>query len=382
MTLQEYAKRFESIRPNRSGGSVSPHKVCMMYAVMDLIEEGRISWNVIYYTPELKRRFTWHFERLRSPQDRLNSANPFFFLRSSEFWHHHLHGGQQTNYDELKTPSNSKIEALIEYVSLDKDLFELLQNPEAARVLRLSLASNLDSREEAFIRWARSIGKSEKTIKNYVGALKSSMSNWFQSAGISDTNILTISDYFDLQRIMLQANEVSEFVQRNESGNGMYQAALNLYQRYLAEVSQPTLLDDLDAIEQSPGLPETQRKMLAYARVGQGKFRSRLIEHWGSCAVTGYEKLPLLVASHIKPWKDSDNGERLDPYNGLLLVANLDRAFDLNYVTFDPNGRIKISDALGDYKKLGITQDMKVNFSVDHQNYMECHRSRFESQTS
>ena len=29
--------------------------------------------------------------------------------------------------------------------------------------------------------------------------------------------------------------------------------------------------------------------------------------------------------SHIKPWRDADNQERLDAYNGLLLLPNYDK---------------------------------------------------------
>jgi putative restriction endonuclease len=36
----------------------------------------------------------------------------------------------------------------------------------------------------------------------------------------------------------------------------------------------------------------------------------------------------MLRASHIKPWSDCSNRERLDPLNGLLLVAHIDALFD------------------------------------------------------
>jgi 5-methylcytosine-specific restriction protein A len=56
----------------------------------------------------------------------------------------------------------------------------------------------------------------------------------------------------------------------------------------------------------------------------------------------------LLKASHIKPWRDSDNAERLDIYNGLLLIPNLDSAFDKGYISFDDGGKIIISDMIKD----------------------------------
>jgi putative restriction endonuclease len=67
----------------------------------------------------------------------------------------------------------------------------------------------------------------------------------------------------------------------------------------------------------------------------------------GRCAVTGTNVAALLRASHIKPWRVSDNGERLDPENGLLLVANLDAAFDARLVSFRDEGTILSSPNLG-----------------------------------
>lgn len=74
---------------------------------------------------------------------------------------------------------------------------------------------------------------------------------------------------------------------------------------------------------------ETERTGLVTSRVGQGQYRQDLIRKWGGkCAVTGFDKLELLIASHIVPWKDSTNIERLDVENGILLSPNLDALFD------------------------------------------------------
>ena len=63
-------------------------------------------------------------------------------------------------------------------------------------------------------------------------------------------------------------------------------------------------------------------------------------------ALTGFTDTRFLVASHIKPWKDANNKERLDSFNGLLLMPNLDKVFDLGFITFKENGKIVISDYL------------------------------------
>jgi hypothetical protein len=91
-------------------------------------------------------------------------------------------------------------------------------------------------------------------------------------------------------------------------------------------------------------LPATEREALISARLGQGLFRTRLMSVWkGRCAVTDIQIPALLRASHIKPWRMSDNSERLDPENGLLLVANLDAAFDAGLLSFTDTGRMLFS---------------------------------------
>ena len=49
---------------------------------------------------------------------------------------------------------------------------------------------------------------------------------------------------------------------------------------------------------------------------------------------------PSLVASHIKPFINSDENEAYDPNNGLLLSRNMDILFDQGYISFDNNGNI------------------------------------------
>ena len=81
-------------------------------------------------------------------------------------------------------------------------------------------------------------------------------------------------------------------------------------------------------------------------------------KYHGSCVITGINHPKLLVASHIKPWVVSDNQERLQVDNGLLLSATYDRLFDSGLITFDKNGRIFLSSFIGteNEKKLANTE--------------------------
>jgi len=109
--------------------------------------------------------------------------------------------------------------------------------------------------------------------------------------------------------------------------------------------------DVISDLEQAkPELAEldaTTKQQVVDARRGQGAFRIALEKAWGGgCAITRTANSSLLRASHIKPWRDADNRERLDPDNGLLLLATLDAAFDTGFISFDDAGRILISEEL------------------------------------
>ncbi|MBR1475301.1 MAG: HNH endonuclease [Muribaculaceae bacterium] len=113
------------------------------------------------------------------------------------------------------------------------------------------------------------------------------------------------------------------------------------------------------------------------SRVGQGSFRQQLVDYWHGCSVTHCQTQSLLIASHIRPWRKSDNMQRLDVYNGLLLIPNLDKLFDKGYISFDDNGIIILSDflPLSEYRLLGVQQGMRlVHIETNHIPYLKFHR--------
>lgn len=86
--------------------------------------------------------------------------------------------------------------------------------------------------------------------------------------------------------------------------------------------------------------------------------------------------MQFLVASHIKPWRISSNEERLSVFNGILLLPNLDKAFDLGYITFNDKGVIKISDFVESPDILGIHLHLKIDLTGPHQEFMAHHREQ------
>jgi hypothetical protein len=136
---------------------------------------------------------------------------------------------------------------------------------------------------------------------------------------------------------------------------------------------------DVLAILDASGIDRTERDLLVKARVGQGRFRQNLLDYWRcACPVTGCNDYRVLVASHIKRWCDSDNRERLDPFNGLLLTPNMDRLFDMHLISFGDDGRLLVSARIAPavLDQLGICVETTIPLDVRHQPYLADHRER------
>jgi predicted restriction endonuclease len=97
--------------------------------------------------------------------------------------------------------------------------------------------------------------------------------------------------------------------------------------------------------------------------------------------VTGFNKLDVLIASHIVPWCESNDNERLDVYNGILLSPVYDALFDRNLISFENTGKIILSDKIDDnaYKKIGVSGSERIkNLSPYNVSYLERHRLMFQ----
>ena len=90
----------------------------------------------------------------------------------------------------------------------------------------------------------------------------------------------------------------------------------------------------------------TEKYQLVRSRVGQGQYRSNLERHEAGCRVTGVTDKRFLTASHIKPWAKSDDFEKLDGNNGLLLSPHIDRLFDRGFISFEDSGHLILSSSL------------------------------------
>lgn len=123
----------------------------------------------------------------------------------------------------------------------------------------------------------------------------------------------------------------------------------------------------------------TQREGLVTSRVGQGAYRKSILHRWKyKCAVTDYNDPKVLIASHILPWKDSNDQQRLDVDNGILLSPDYDALFDKHLISFDSSsGNIILNSKLSleSVKSLGIKESDRIsNISEGNRHYLDMHR--------
>jgi putative restriction endonuclease len=131
-------------------------------------------------------------------------------------------------------------------------------------------------------------------------------------------------------------------------------------------------------IAQRHDLLPTAKVQLVKARRGQGVFRQNVeqIEH--ACRVTRVLDRRHLRAGHIKPWRSSDDREKLDGCNGLLLAPHVQHLFERGYVSFADNGDLLVSSMLNPsvLAAWGVTLPFNAGaFRPEQQYYLAHHRA-------
>ena len=130
------------------------------------------------------------------------------------------------------------------------------------------------------------------------------------------------------------------------------------------------------------GLPRTtEAERMVVQRIGQDVFRDALMDYWGRrCPLTGITEPALLRASHIVPWSDCNDAQRLDVHNGLLLSALWDAAFDKGLVSFADDGKLCVSPSLGAVARQTLAVDSVPalpGLRDAHRTNLAVHRKRY-----
>lgn len=120
----------------------------------------------------------------------------------------------------------------------------------------------------------------------------------------------------------------------------------------------------------------TMKAQLVKSRRGQGLFKLNVRRNEKSCRVTGVTDPRNLRASHIKPWKDCSDNEKLNGCNGLMLAPHVDHLFDRGFISFTNNGDLLISSTLDRsiLHRWGIPEVLNVGSLQKQANFLAYHR--------
>ena len=156
-------------------------------------------------------------------------------------------------------------------------------------------------------------------------------------------------------RFMLHVDWKHKDIEIITAGRGCFSTIHGPYPKYPKDAIEKAWLKTIfdlplfaDILHRRKSLIETTVQAMREARVGQGPWRQMLLRQYANkCCLSGVTNNNLLIASHILPWSECHTGsQRLDPNNGLLLNAMIDKAFDSKLITFDQLGNILYSPRL------------------------------------
>ena len=216
-------------------------------------------------------------------------------------------------------------------------------------------------------------GIAKKTSGDYVTRMKILAHDYSLDETLTKEKIDEILRQEDLKRqersVYTSKKSLSDF----RAGLNKFLAFINSdYHKRIAD----SIITEIKAVENDNTIKMTEKDSIVKSRIGQGIFRKGLIEYWHGCAISQCPLTWMLIASHIKPWRDADNQERLDPYNGLLLLPNYDKLFDLGYISFNSKGKIMYSRLLDkfDRETIGLTNNLHlVKLEEQHLKYLKYH---------
>lgn len=233
---------------------------------------------------------------------------------------------------------------------------------------------------DAFSEWLHANSSlADTSIYKYTRAVNT-ISNEMMERGVVKKSLLEMNLVeIDVAIECILCDE--DFIAKNSTGKRMYSNALKQFRYFSLESLEKENCDAeiVQAIEESKSLSYTEKQAIIKARVGQGRYREKLLDKYEKkCVVTGIDKVNLLIASHIKPWAVCNNEERIDIENGLILCPNLDRLFDSGLITFKDDGGMVISSFVGkaNENRLHISKDTRIDLKATGRmlGYLEYHR--------
>jgi putative restriction endonuclease len=140
-TLAYYVKAFTSLRRDYKFGG-APHKPILLLSILTLIDEGKISDNKIYITPELVGQFKSYWNLLVSTPHTPNFSLPFYHLinEKGEYWKLRRKPGIDLPLAASKSVKSFRsLTESLDYAYFDERLFMLLTDKSPREILKQAI---------------------------------------------------------------------------------------------------------------------------------------------------------------------------------------------------------------------------------------------------
>lgn len=168
---------------------------------------------------------------------------------------------------------------------------------------------------------------------------------------------------------------VRGFIERKSSDSDVYQGKEDLFYSVLGKGKGLWGLRKFKSKIKDIEILSNEREILSKIRLTQSKFRNELLKTFQhQCPITNINIPSLLIASHIKPWNISDDSEKIDVNNGILLSVHMDAMFDKGLIGFTPRGEIVYSN--NEIKNLVSNNFKNLNDCIDER-YLNEERKEF-----
>ena len=140
--LDVWLKKLAKLRVDRASKTPAPHKPLLLLAILDQIEEGVISSNVIHLTPELAFRFLAYWEVIGSRGRAVGRAElPFFYLRNDGLLRQVAFPGLEAALESIRPTSVELLNRVISHAEMPEEFFDLMKSKENRDIARQVLIS-------------------------------------------------------------------------------------------------------------------------------------------------------------------------------------------------------------------------------------------------
>ena len=138
-SLKYYIHKLTHLRRDYKKGG-APHKPILILSLIDNIEQGLISENSIFITPELVSSFKSNWSTYVITDHTMLFTLPFYHMSGESFWNLIPNQGcEKWVMSKSSMRSFSNLNTAVKYAEIDIELFNLLKQKEEREILKVAV---------------------------------------------------------------------------------------------------------------------------------------------------------------------------------------------------------------------------------------------------